>query len=202
MQSYHMNTLKNLLADTLCEKTSSYIIEEIFCRFSTLSELFNASEPELLAIKGVGKVKARQIVSALKLARALNVPTGEPYVIRSPKDAALLMTPELGYLQREEFHCIYLNTKNQVIGTEGISVGSLNASIVHPREVFKSAIKKSSCSIICVHNHPSGDPTPSQEDIVLTKRLVDAGEIIGIDVLDHLVISSHSYCSMKEKGYM
>ncbi len=202
MQSYHMNTLKNLLADTLCEKNSSYIIEEIFYRFPSLRELFDASELELLTIKGIGKVKARQIISALKLARALNVPADKPYVISSPKDAALLMTPELGFLQREEFHCIYLNTKNQVIGKEVISVGSLNAAIVHPREVYKAAIKKSSCSIIAIHNHPSGDPTPSQEDILLTKRLVAAGEIIGIDVLDHLVIASHSYCSMKEKGLM
>lgn len=202
MQTYQMNTLKNLLADTLCEKSSSYIIEEIFYRFPSLRELFDASELELLTIKGIGKVKARQIISALKLARVLNVPADKPYVISSPQDAALLMTPELGFLQREEFHCIYLNTKNQVIGKEAISVGSLNAAIVHPREVYKSAIKKSSCSLICIHNHPSGDPTPSQEDILLTKRLVAAGEIIGIEVLDHLVIASHSYCSMKEKGLM
>jgi len=202
MQTYQMNTVKNLLADTLCEKNSSYIIEEIFYRFPSLRELFDASELELLTIKGIGKVKARQIISALKLARALNVPADKPYVISSPQDAALLMTPELGFLQREEFHCIYLNTKNQVIGKEVISVGSLDMTIVHPRELYKSAIKKSSCSIICIHNHPSGDPTPSQEDILLTKRLVAAGEIIGIDVLDHLVIASHSYCSMKDSGLM
>jgi DNA repair protein RadC len=95
------------------------------------------------------------------------------------------MREELRYLQKEHFVCLFLNTKNHVIGQETLSVGSLNASIVHPREVFRAAIKRSSASIICVHNHPSGDPTPSPEDIQLTHRLVEAGSIIGIEVLDH-----------------
>ncbi|MNV44920.1 hypothetical protein D3C71_1366980 [compost metagenome] len=97
---------------------------------------------------------------------------------------------------------MFLNTKNHVIGQETLSMGSLNASIVHPREVFRAAIKCSSASIICAHNHPSGDPTPSPEDISLTSRLLQAGEIVGIDVLDHLIIGDSSFVSLKEKGHM
>lgn len=113
-----------------------------------------------------------------------------------------ILTEQLRYLQKEHFVCLFLNTKNHVIGQETLSMGSLNASIVHPREVFRAAIKCSSASIICAHNHPSGDPTPSPEDISLTARLLQAGEIIGIDVLDHLIIGDSSFVSLKEKGHM
>lgn len=96
----------------------------------------------------------------------------------------------------------FLNTKNQVLAKETMSIGSLNASIVHPREVFRAAIKRSSASIICVHNHPSGNPTPSLDDIDITQRLIEAGAIIGIDVLDHIIIGDKAYVSLKEQGYM
>jgi DNA repair protein RadC len=95
---------------------------------------------------------------------------------------------------------LFLNTKNQVIGRQTLSIGSLNASIVHPREVFKAAIRRSSASIVCAHNHPSGDPTPSPEDIQLTKRLGEAGQLIGIELLDHLVIGDSRFISLKEMG--
>ncbi|KAA0563688.1 DNA repair protein RadC [Bacillus sp. CH30_1T] len=98
--------------------------------------------------------------------------------------------------------CLYLNTKNQVLHKQTIFIGSLNASIVHPREVFKEAFRRSAASIICIHNHPSGDPTPSREDIEVTKRLVECGRIIGIDILDHLIIGEKKFISLKEKGYL
>lgn len=202
MQSYQMNTVKNLLADTLCEKSNGYIMEQLFERFPTLPELFDASELELLTIKGIGKRKSLQILSALKLARALNVPPQSPYVIKSPQDVVDLMLPELAYLTKEHFVVLFLNTKNQVIDKETISIGSLNSCIVHPREVFKAAVKRSSASIIAVHNHPSGVPQESPEDVQLTQRLVEAGSIIGIELIDHVIICSQSYCSLKEKGLM
>lgn len=96
--------------------------------------------------------------------------------------------------------CLFLNSKNHIIAQETLSMGSLNASIVHPREVFRAAIKCSSASIVCAHNHPSGDPTPSPEDIQITKRLIEAGAIVGIDVLDHIIIGDGTYVSLKEKG--
>ena len=202
MQSYHMNTLKNLLADTLCEKISSYIIEEIFTRFPSVSELLDVTEQELTAIKGIGKVKTRQIISTLKLSRLLATPTNNPQVIRCPQDVWDFVSPELSYLHKEHFVCLFLNTKNHIIAKETISIGSLSAAIVHARELFRPAIKRAAASIICVHNHPSGDPTPSLEDIQLTKRLVQAGEIIGIEVLDHMVVGHERFCSLKELGHM
>src|SRR5690606_23612398 len=109
---------------------------------------------------------------------------------------------ELKYLQKEHFIVLFLNTKNRVMGKETLSIGSLNASIVHPREVFRSAIQRSSASIICAHNHPSGDPGPSPEDIEVTRRLQEAGKLIGIELLDHLIIADQSYVSMKELGLL
>lgn len=102
----------------------------------------------------------------------------------------------------ENFTCLYLNTKNQVIHRQTIFIGSLNTSIVHPREVFKEAFRRAAASIICLHNHPSGDPTPSREDIAVTKRLVECGQIIGIEVLDHIIIGDHKFVSLKEKGHI
>jgi len=156
---------------------------------------------EMTAIKGVGKAKALQIQAGIELGRRLSqlLPEERP-VIRSPRDAASLVMEDLRYLQKEHFVVLFLNTKNHVIAKETLSMGSLNASLVHPREVFRSAIKRGSASIICIHNHPSGDPTPSREDIALTRRLAKAGELIGIELLDHLVIGDNRYVSLKEAG--
>jgi DNA repair protein RadC len=162
----------------------------------------SATEQELMQIKGIGKAKAKQILAALELAKKLNAPAEAPYIIRSPRDVAQLIIPEMRYLQVEHFVVLFLNTKNGVIAKETISIGSLSASIVHPREVFKAAIKRSSASIIVTHNHPSGNPTPSAEDIQVTKRLVESGNIIGIDVLDHIIIGGDQFYSLKEHGLM
>jgi DNA repair protein RadC len=107
---------------------------------------------------------------------------------------------EMCYLDREQFRVLLLNTKNQVLAVETVSVGTLNSSLVHPREVFKQAVVKSAAAVILVHNHPSGDPGPSSEDLEITRRLHDAGKLIGIEVLDHIIIGDHIYFSVKEKG--
>lgn len=122
--------------------------------------------------------------------------------IKSPQDVAALLMDEMEGLAQEEFWVICLSTKNQVLATVSVSRGSLNASIVHPREVFKAAIVANSASVILAHNHPSGDPTPSQEDINVTRRLVEVGRLVGIDVLDHLVIGDGVFASLKDKGYV
>lgn len=126
----------------------------------------------------------------------------ERYTIRSPKDVADYLMPELSSLLQENFVVLYLNMKNEVIFKETIFVGSLNASIVHPREVFCKAVKRSAAAIICAHNHPSGNPTPSSEDIDVTKRLQEAGQLLGIECLDHVIIGDHQYLSLKKQGYM
>lgn len=172
-------------------------------QFEGLRMLKDATVEEITSIKGIGTAKAVQIMAALELGRRIGrLQYEDRYVVRSPEDGAKYVMEEMRFLSQEHFVCLYLNTKNQVIHKQTVFIGSLNASIVHPREVYKEAFKRSAASIIAIHNHPSGDPTPSREDIEVTKRLVECGKIIGIELLDHLIIGEHKYISLKEKGYV
>ncbi|MFC5532232.1 RadC family protein [Cohnella yongneupensis] len=201
MTPYPPTEIKRLISESLREKHDSYLIQEMFQQFPTTTELLEASEQQLTTIKGIGIGKARQITALLQLAKTLTFPSHDQVSIHCPKDVYDLLAPELRHSSKEHFTCLFLNTKNRVIFKEIISVGSLNAAIVHPREVFRAAIKRCSASLICAHNHPSGDSTPSPEDINLTKRLVSAGEIIGIEVLDHIIIGGNQFYSLKEHGH-
>ena len=155
---------------------------------------------QLSRIKGLGKAKAGVLVATFELARrGLHKGLGVRPVISSPGDA-LSMLSDIKDQQREHFLCLYLNARNQVIHKEVVSIGSLSSAIVHPREVFRPAVAQAAASVILAHNHPSGDVSPSQDDINLTRRLVQAGEIMGIDVLDHLIIGSDDFISLKERG--
>ncbi|WP_163101789.1 RadC family protein [Peribacillus alkalitolerans] len=171
--------------------------------FEGLRLLKDASVEEIISIRGIGEAKAIQILAAVELGRRIsNFTDQDRYVIRSPEDCANYCMNDMRFLTQEHFVCLYLNTKNQVLHKQTIFIGSLNSSIVHPREVYKEAFRRSAASIICVHNHPSGDPTPSREDIEVTKRLSECGKIIGIDILDHVIIGDKKYVSLKEKGYL
>ena len=163
-----------------------------------LSALSKSDVIELRKTLGIGDAKACQIVASFELGRRLLTYESKP-PIRTPQDVADMFMPELRYLKKEIFKGVYLDTKNRVIADETVSMGSLNTNIVHPREVFKKAIEKSAASIILVHNHPSGDPTPSNEDIELTKRMREAGNLLGIEVFDHVIIGDGKYISLKEK---
>ncbi len=166
-----------------------------------LGALGNMSPQEMSKVKGIGPVKAVTVAAAIELGKRLNSQAViERPVIHSPQDAANLMMARLRYEAREHFIILLLSTKNHVLATPVISVGSLNASIVHPREVFREAINYSAAAVILVHNHPSGDPAPSQEDIAITKKLVEAGRLLDISVLDHVIIGDSKYVSLKEKG--
>jgi DNA repair protein RadC len=191
-----------LRTGTLAE-SAVHLAERVLIDCEGIRGLVDASIDQLTQIRGIGTAKALQIQAGIELGRRIAKSTlPETMVIRSPRDVADLMTEDLRYLQKEHFVCLFLNTKNQVLAKETMSIGSLNASIVHPREVFRAAIKRSSASIICVHNHPSGNPTPSLDDIDITQRLIEAGAIIGIDVLDHIIIGDKAYVSLKEQGYL
>ena len=171
--------------------------------FGGLRQLLDASTEELSAFKGVGPAKVAQIKAALELGRRVAMAAAwDRPSIRSPENAAALVMEEMRHLDREHFWALLLNAKNQVLAREVISIGTLNFSAIHPRELFKSAIKRSAAGLILVHNHPSGDPTPSRQDIEATRRLVEAGNIIGIDVLDHLVIGDNKFTSFKVKGLL
>ncbi|SHF02275.1 DNA replication and repair protein RadC [Caldanaerobius fijiensis DSM 17918] len=165
-----------------------------------LKFLLDSSLEELSKIKGVGLAKAAELKAAIELGIRVQKAARKIHTITKPQDIADLLMVEMRYLKKEVFKIVLLNVKNQVISIENISIGNLNSSIVHPREIFNAAIRKYSASIILVHNHPSGDPTPSMEDINVTKRIIEGGKILGIDVLDHIVIGDGTYVSMKQKN--
>lgn len=168
---------------------------------SGLRCLYECSLQELMGIKGVGEAKASQIKASLELGKRLrSFRGGSDLYIKSPCDAAEIVMEDMRYLKKECLRVILLNVKNMVICVKDISIGSINSSIVHPREIFVEAIKSASASVIICHNHPSGDPTPSEEDIKVTRRVFEAGKIIGIDLLDHIIIGDGSYVSLKERN--
>ena len=182
---------------------------------SLLSSLLNIPADELtcqnmsdileapLSIKGIGNKKADKLYVVKEVVRRImeERPSDAP-VIRGPEDVTAVFLPKLLHETKEHFMLAVLTTKNRVIATPTVSIGSLSASVVHPREVFREAIKYPCAAIILVHNHPSGDPTPSREDIAVTERLVKAGKILDIPILDHIIIGQHKYVSMKEKDLM
>lgn len=199
----HAELLAILLRTGTREESAVHLASRILSECRSLHNLVDMSVEELTRIKGIGTAKALQIKAGIELGQRLSRSAiQERPVVRSPKDAADYMMEQLRYLKKEHFVCLFLDTKNRIIAEETLSVGTLNASLVHPREVFRAAIKCSSASVICVHNHPSGNPAPSPEDIQLTRRLVEAGELVGIDVLDHIVIGDLQYVSLKEQGLM
>lgn len=176
------------------------IARQLMIKYRTLRRLKEASLEELMNEHGIGVAKAVSIKAAIELGRRLALCQETAAVITSPEDVKTLIMEDMRYLDREHFKVIYLNRKGGIIHIEDISVGGLHSSIAHPREVFKNAVKRSAASIILVHNHPSGDPTPSHEDMETTRRLVEAGQIVGIEVLDHVIIGDNKYCSMKSRG--
>jgi DNA repair protein RadC len=177
------------------------LAEKLLSKFGSLRAMARASTKELQATEGIGFAKAVEIQAAFELGQRLAAEDSqENPVIKSARDVARLMAPEMQSLDREHFKILLLNTKNHVIQTHTVSVGSLNASVVHPRECFRPAIAAQAASIILVHNHPSGDVEPSAEDKSLTRRLTAAGDIVGIKVLDHVIIAGNKHLSLMEEG--
>lgn len=168
-----------------------------------LNGLLNSSLNDFISIKGIGQVKASQLLALAEISKRFKgYRAGDDYKITKPKDGADYIMESMRYLKQEILKVIMLNTKNVVIHIKDVSKGSLNSSIVHPREVFSEAVKNSSASIILCHNHPSGDPTPSSEDINITLRIKECGKLMGIELLDHLIIGDGTYVSLKEKGIL
>ncbi|WP_338656881.1 RadC family protein [Sporosarcina psychrophila] len=179
------------------------LANRILSSFDKIQDLKDATIEELMLVKGVGKAKAVQILAAAEVGKRMYRKHSEGrYTIRSPEDAAAYLMTDMASLNQEHFVVLFLNVKNEVLHKQTIFIGSLNSSIVHPREIFREAVKRSAASIVVAHNHPSGNPSPSPEDIEVTKRLIEAGSIMGIEVLDHVIIGDHQFLSLKEKGYM
>jgi DNA repair protein RadC len=175
--------------------------ERLLAQFGGLAGLAQASYDELCLQHGMGEAKATQIKAALELGRRLLVaaPQERPQV-RSPGDVANLLMLEMGLLEQEHLRTVLLDTKNNVQRVANVYAGSLNAAVVRVGEVFREAIRANSAAIIVVHNHPSGDPTPSPEDVRVTELIVEAGRLLDIEVLDHLIIGRNRYVSLKERG--
>ncbi len=183
------------------ERSAVALGEFLLAEFGSIQGVATASADQLAAVKGLGTAKAAQIKAAIEFGNrlALFSEEGRPS-IGGPQDVSNLLMPELRYQKKEHLKSILLNTKNRVLAIKTVSVGDLSSSIVHPREVYKDAVIASAASIIVAHNHPSGDPTPSAEDVAVTKRLIQSGEIMGIDLLDHIVLGDGTFVSLKERG--
>jgi len=175
--------------------------EFLLAEFGSIQGVATASAEQLAAVKGLGTAKAAQIKAAIEFGNRLSLFTeeGRPS-IGGPRDVSNLLMPDLRYQKKEHLKSLLLDTKNRVLAIKTVSIGDLSSSIVHPREVYKDAVLASAASIIIAHNHPSGDPTPSAEDVAVTKRLIQSGEIMGIDLLDHIVLGDGTFVSLKERG--
>ena len=177
--------------------------QRLLSQFGNIKGIGGASLEELTQVKGIGLAKASQIKAAFELANRLDAPTEineKPPPVKTPEEVANLVKGNLKDKKKEHFLVLLLDTRSQLIRSAEISVGSLDSSIVHPREVFKEALLASAASVIFVHNHPSGDPEPSEDDVELTKRLAQVGKIMGIEVLDHVIIGNKKFLSLKREG--
>ncbi|HUJ19008.1 MAG TPA: DNA repair protein RadC [Nitrospirota bacterium] len=175
---------------------------ELIDRFGGLAGIGHAGIREICAIPGIGVAKAAEIKAAIEIGRRYQTPKLSGASLCSSHDVAEYYRPRMRDLRKEVFKCVLLDTKNRIIREEEVSVGSLSASIVHPRDTFKAAIRESAAAVIFIHNHPSGDTKPSQEDILLTRRLIQAGEVLGIQVLDHIIIGDGAHFSFRDSGLM
>ncbi len=196
-----------LLAILINSGTKSYtaldIARELLGLHDNLSRLATCDFSEYKKVKGLGPARSITLAAAFELSKRIDAePIKEKIVIRTPEDIAKYYISRLKGERKEIFRVLLLNSGNQIMREVIVSEGSLNSTIVHPREVFRIAITESAASIVLLHNHPSGSIEPSKEDIALTKQLVKAGELIGIAVIDHLIIGTESYTSFAQKGLL
>lgn len=178
------------------------IANELLKSVESLKQLKALSINDLNKVKGIGLYKALILKAAFELGERMHSGSLEEKIqITSPQDVANFMMGKMEHLTQEKFIVLFLNSKNVIIKQKTIFIGTLNSSVIHPREIFSEAIKCASNAIVVLHNHPSGDTTPSKENIRATNRLRECGEILGIDLLDHIIIGDHTYMSMVEDGY-
>ena len=179
------------------------LAEKLLADFGSLKGVATADPEEMSRVPGLGQAKVAQICAAMELGKRLAafMEDSKP-TIRGPEDVAQLLMPELRHEPKEHFKALYLDVKSRVLRARTVFVGTLDGSTVHPREVFREAISLAAASVIAAHNHPSGDPTPSPEDIAITHRLLAAGQVIGIDLVDHVIIGDGRWVSLKERGML
>lgn len=178
------------------------VAQRVLAAWRSSRAIGQASISELCSIPGVGPATAASLLAAVELGRRATRPREPRPLVGSASDVAALCGEEMGGFDREHFRVMVLDTKNRLIAMEDVSIGSLSASLVHPRELYKAAIRRSAAGVVVVHNHPSGDVTPSLADIELTRRLAKAGDVLGIDLLDHVIVGDGRWTSLKELNYL
>ncbi|MBC1456626.1 RadC family protein [Listeria newyorkensis] len=178
------------------------LANRVIAKYSEIADMREATLQELTEINGIGLAKAAKVLAAIEISKRIGQQKVSTCpVIRGPQDGADLVMQEMSMLSQEHFHCVFLSTRNRLVHRETIFIGSLNSSVVHPREIFKQAMKYSAASVMCFHNHPSGDASPSSQDITVTKRLKKAGDLLGIPLIDHIIIGNNTFTSLKQEGY-
>jgi len=183
------------------KKSVMSIAQELITKFGNIKAISQATIEELSQIKGIGLAKAAQLKACFELGKREELePELKNFDIKDPEAVVKAIRASIKDKAKEHFKLILLNPRNKIIGISTISIGTLNASLVHPREVFKDAITHSAASVVLAHNHPSGDPEPSEDDITITKRLIEAGKILGVEVIDHIIVGKNGFFSFKEKG--
>ncbi len=201
-QVLHNNELLAILLRTgVAGLNSVQLAQELLMKFHGLAGLHEANYAELVASRGIGDAKAAQIKAAIELGRRLAAEKPEQrHLIQSPEQAAELLRYEMSALDQEHLRVLLLDTRNQLLRIVEVYHGSLNTSLIRISEVFRDAVRDNAAAIIVVHNHPSGDPSPSPEDIAVTRAIVEAGKLLDIEVLDHLIIGQGRFISLKAKG--
>ncbi|HRQ42125.1 MAG TPA: DNA repair protein RadC [Chloroflexota bacterium] len=190
-----------LLALVLGTADAPGLSADLLDAFGSLHQLAQASKTQLMKVRGIGEAQAGRLVAMLELSRRLQgPPAGERLRVTSPADGANLLLGRMAHLQQEELWVILLDTRNRVLDISTIYRGSLNTSVVRIGEVFRPAVAAPAAAVIVAHNHPSGDPSPSPEDINVTRQLVKAGKLLDIELLDHLIIGNGIFVSLKERG--
>lgn len=190
-----------LLACLLQTADALHQAQELLVRFDGLPGLARSCEAELVQVDGIGPAQASRIKAAFEVGRRLlSYPEDERPQVRSPADAAQMLMAEMSLLEQEHLRLMLLDTKNRVLGIPTVYVGSLNTTMIRIGELFRYALRENCAALIVAHNHPSGDPTPSPEDVIVTRKIVEAGQLMDIEVLDHLIIGASRFVSMKERG--
>lgn len=194
-------TTTELLALILGTADAPGLAAELLAHFGSLHQLARTSKGQLLKVRGIGEAQAGRLAAMLELGRRLQTPPADERPrITTPADGANLLLPRMGHLAQEELWVILLDTRNRVIKIAELYKGSLNTSVVRTGEIFRPAIELAAAAIIIAHNHPSGDPAPSPEDIRVTRQIVQAGKLLDIELLDHLIIATQGFTSLKERG--
>lgn len=203
VQSLATHELLAIVLRTGCANTSALdVAKTLLFHFESIDKLNEATITELMQIKGIGEAKAIEILAAIELGKRINIPLSSQTVITSPYQSYLYLKDSMQHLSQESLVCIYLNNKSEVIAKKTVTIGTVNQTIFNPRDILKWALKLSATAIIVAHNHPSGNPEASAEDIMVTKKLIQAAKMVDILVVDHIIIGKNRYFSLLEQQKM